>query len=470
MDDNLQGILDLAGVNAAMIFDGAGRLIGQRGKAIYDRSLCEEVSGMLARAVDSIALQNPGWESATAQYADGTILLRNVGPVAGASYVLAVVADGTLNPAFATVALRVASNKARRAIEVGQGLAPSAGSSAVLSSSAGGPPRASSSQVLGTTPHPGSGSRPVLATSGLSWSKAGGSGLLPGVPAAEPASAAYLARCAKALARSVGPMAKVYVEEAVRRISPQAPFSLAQARPLIGELAGQIEDAAERSAFLKSMESVEPAKVQQAETRTTYANRSAVLFRPRVYKEEILPAYQAFANAREKVLLKELLERARPLAAKARSGLGPNLLVLPELNDALKKLGSEAVSFGDLDLLAKRAVVTGLVDLLCVPWERKVTPVQPTWGCPLSEYLEPRSPWITEHLLRGVPSGTELKLPSGAYVRLCDPSEVERLREELALVPRPPGPGAAQGEYDTLVAMVNAIGQDPDLALALWSR
>jgi hypothetical protein len=470
LDELLQGILDLAGVNAAMIFDDAGRLVGQRGKAVYDRALCEQVGVMLARAVDSITLQNPDWESATAQYGDGTILLRNVGAVAGAGYVLAVVADAALNPAFAAVAIRVVSNKARRAIELGQGLAPSASSSAVFASSVGAAPRASTSQVLGTTPHPASGSRPVLATSGVSWSQAGGSGISGEIRTADAASAAYLARCAKALARFVGPMAKVFVEEAVRRISQDAPFSLAQARPLAEELAGQIEDGAEQAAFLKAMESKDAPRAEATKTLTTFADRSAVLFRPKVYREEILPAYQAFAGDREKILLQELLERARPLAPKARSGLGPNLLIQPELDDALKKLRSEATPFGDLDRLAKGAVVTGLVDLLCVPWDRKVVPVQRTWGCPLGEYLESQSPWISDHLLRGVPAGTEMKLPSGAPIRLCAAEEAERLRKELALVPRPAGSDAAQREYDTLLAILDAVIRNPDLVLALWSR
>jgi len=249
--DELQGILDLAGVNAAMVFDGSGRMVGQLGKAVYDRALCEQVSGMLAKAVDSLSLQHEGWESATAQFADGTILMRNVGAVAGTGYVLAVVADATLNPAFAAVALRVASNKARRAIELGQGLAPTAAASAAFSAT-GAQPRASSSQVLGGSQHPASGSRPVLTSSGLSWSRTGGSGVT-AITAADPASSAHLSRCAKALAQYVGPMAKVYVEESVRRVCPDMPFSLAQARALNEELAGQIEDPGDRAAFLKAI-------------------------------------------------------------------------------------------------------------------------------------------------------------------------------------------------------------------------
>ena len=126
MDENLQGLFDLAGVNAAVVFDGGGKLCAQRGKAVYDRALCEQVAGLMARAVDSIALQDEGWETATAHFADGTILLRRVGAVGGAAWVLGVVADAALNPAFAAVALRVAANKVKRALEASMGLAPSA--------------------------------------------------------------------------------------------------------------------------------------------------------------------------------------------------------------------------------------------------------------------------------------------------------------------------------------------------------
>jgi hypothetical protein len=49
-------------------------------------------------------------------------------------------------------------------------------------------------------------------------------------------------------------MAKVYVEEAVRRICPDAPFTLAQGRALCDDLAGQVEDSKDRAAFLKAVE------------------------------------------------------------------------------------------------------------------------------------------------------------------------------------------------------------------------
>jgi hypothetical protein len=73
------------------------------------------------------------------------------------------------------------------------------------------------------------------------------------VAVADPASGAFLARCAKELAHCVGPIAKVYVEEAVRRVTPDAPFAMAQARALLEDLAAQIEDPDDRAAFRKAL-------------------------------------------------------------------------------------------------------------------------------------------------------------------------------------------------------------------------
>ena len=134
MENSLQSLLDLAGVNAAVVYDGAGRLVAQRGKAVYDRALCEQVGAPISRAVDSIQLQHADWEAVTARFGDGTLMLRSLGEVAGASYVLAVVADATLNPAFAAVAIRVAATKLKRllaGVQAGglSGLATSLGSS-----------------------------------------------------------------------------------------------------------------------------------------------------------------------------------------------------------------------------------------------------------------------------------------------------------------------------------------------------
>jgi predicted regulator of Ras-like GTPase activity (Roadblock/LC7/MglB family) len=233
MEAILQTLMDLGGVTAAMVFDGAGQLLGHRGHSIYDRALCEQVGGALVKAIDAVQLQQEDWETITAQFQDGKLLLRKVGAVGGRTQVLAVVADANLNPSFATVAIRVAAGKLRKLLEGG----------------------AASSSLLGAShpagqSQPPSDSRPSLANSGLSWAKGSGSSVgLSKVQVADPAAGAFLGRCAKALAQAVGPIAKVYVEEAVRRVAPEAPFALAQSAALVEDLASQIEDPDDRKQF-----------------------------------------------------------------------------------------------------------------------------------------------------------------------------------------------------------------------------
>jgi predicted regulator of Ras-like GTPase activity (Roadblock/LC7/MglB family) len=259
MDAILQTLLDLGGVTATLVFDSAGQLLGHRGHSIYDRALCEQVSAALVRAIDAVQLQQEDWETIAAQFQDGKLLLRRIGAVGGRTQVLAVVADANLNPSFATVAIRVAAGKLRKLFEGGSASSPGGGSSPGLGSSpnlgsspglpAAAPPGASSSLLGGSSP---GDSRPVLANSGLSWSKTSSVGLSR-VQVADPAAGAFLSRAAKALAQAVGPIAKVYVEEAVRRIAPEAPFALGMASALVEDLAGQIEDPVDQKQFKATM-------------------------------------------------------------------------------------------------------------------------------------------------------------------------------------------------------------------------
>lgn len=263
METTLQSLLDLAGVNAAVVYDGAGRLVAQRGKSVYDRALCEQVGGSICKAVDSIQLQHDDWEAVTARFGEGTLMLRSLGEVAGATYLLAVVADATLNPAFAAVAIRVAATKLKKLLVGATAVGGMSALPTSLGSSVGPGPGGSqlgagrgpgSSQLFPPGAHPASGSRPAMASSGLSWSKAGGS-TFSSVAAADPAASALLTRASKELARHVGPMAKVYVEEAVRRLCADATFTTAHGPALAEELAGQVEDPADRAAFLQALAS-----------------------------------------------------------------------------------------------------------------------------------------------------------------------------------------------------------------------
>ncbi len=258
METILQGLMELGGVSATMVLDARGALVGHRAHAVYDRATCEHVGGTLMKAIESLQLQQEDWDTITAQFADGKILLRKLGIGAG-KHVLAVVADATLNASFATVALRVAANKLRAAIEGGGSHATSSShvvhGSGVQAGPGGSAPLSRSAAASGLLTPADSG--PVLANSGLSWTKSSNLGSqvggISGVSSADPASSAFLVRAAKELAKHVGPMSKVYVQEAVRRVSPDAPFALALSGAILEDLAGQIEDADDRAQFRKAL-------------------------------------------------------------------------------------------------------------------------------------------------------------------------------------------------------------------------
>jgi len=234
MEAVLQSILDVPGVGAVMVLDAAGHVAGHRGRAVYDRALCEQVGGLVIKAVDAIQLQQEDWDSMTATFGDGKLILRRLAGEEGVNHILAIVADATLNISFATVSIRVAANKLRAALRNG----------------------ATEAIPVTLTPVPvapsPADSKVALSNSGLSWSRPSSLGLSR-IATADPASAAFLSRSAKELARQLGPMAKVYVEEAVRRVSPDTPFALSAAAKLIEDLAGSIEDPEDREAFRKAV-------------------------------------------------------------------------------------------------------------------------------------------------------------------------------------------------------------------------
>jgi predicted regulator of Ras-like GTPase activity (Roadblock/LC7/MglB family) len=210
MDSVLSALHEVPGVTATMVFDAAGRLALHKGHAVYDRALCEHVAGLLVKAIDAVQLEQEEWDSMTAQFADGRILLRNL----GSAHFLAVVADAALSPTFSTVAMRIAVNKLKKGLEKGTltGLTPVSQPS--------------------VTPFSHPPTTPAAAR-----------------PAPGPEATAFLARCVKELARYVGPMSKVYVKEAVGRVCAGAPFTMAAAERLIEDLAQQLDDLGDRGAL-----------------------------------------------------------------------------------------------------------------------------------------------------------------------------------------------------------------------------
>jgi hypothetical protein len=253
MDSILKALHELAGVSATLVFDASGKVAARGGRAAQDTALIDQLAGTLVKAVDSIQLQHADWDAISAQYADGKVLLRNLGPVASTSYYLALISDSTLNVSFAAVAMRVAVNKLKKALGTGASPPPAAAAQAAaapptllrgvapaVSAAAGAPPSVEAN--------------PALANSGLSWSRVSSSGIgTSSIAVADSAASNFLMRCSKELARYVGPMAKVFIKESVRRVSPDAPFTLAMAPRLVADLATHISDPSGKLAFSRAL-------------------------------------------------------------------------------------------------------------------------------------------------------------------------------------------------------------------------
>jgi predicted regulator of Ras-like GTPase activity (Roadblock/LC7/MglB family) len=239
---------DVDGVQGAMIVDQAAAVLAHRAHTIYDLAVLQQVARSVINAADSVQLIQDDWDVLTTHYGEGKLLLRNL-RIAGAKprrYVLVVIADGTLNVAFLGVALRVAASKLTAELEAGPAVAQSTAIPVVAPSS--------TSRLPVAEP-----ARPELAKTGLSWSgvNAGstvGTSMVStsDVSVSDTASSAFLSACTKALAASLGPMAKVFVKEAVRKICAGRPFSRADGPALLAHLTSTIEDNDDRVMFQRA--------------------------------------------------------------------------------------------------------------------------------------------------------------------------------------------------------------------------
>ncbi|HEX3758220.1 MAG TPA: hypothetical protein VHW23_05920 [Kofleriaceae bacterium] len=241
----LQTLREVGGVQGAMVVDASAALIAHHAHTIYDRSVLQQVARSIVNSVDSAQLIQDDWDVMTVHFGDGKLLLRSL-RTSGAKprrYVLAVIADTTLNVAFLGVALRVAATKLIAELESG-------------------PPVASTSSAVPTPMATGTSGRvsaestkTEIAKTGLSWSgtTAGSGASGSDVEVTDPGSSTFLSACTKALAASVGPMAKVFVKEAVRKVCGDRPFSRADVPALVAHLSTSIDDLDDRTAFQRKM-------------------------------------------------------------------------------------------------------------------------------------------------------------------------------------------------------------------------
>jgi predicted regulator of Ras-like GTPase activity (Roadblock/LC7/MglB family) len=246
LESILQGLREVEGVQGAMVVDPGAAVVAHRAHGIYDLAVLQQVARSVVNSIDSVQLIQDDWDMLTAHFGDGKLLLRSLRTGGGKPqrYILAVIADATLNTAFLGVALRVAASKLLVELESGS----NASGSQVTPG-----PVVSSSYVSGRIPVVEQ-SRPEVARSGISWSGvSSGSGVGGSdIAVADSASSTYLSACTKALAASVGPMAKVFVKEAVRRVCGERPFSRADGPVLVAQLAAAIDDSDDRASFQRA--------------------------------------------------------------------------------------------------------------------------------------------------------------------------------------------------------------------------
>jgi hypothetical protein len=241
-------------------------VLGWHAHPVYDAELIQQVSKSVTSAVDSIKLLQENWESFTGQFTEGKLIIRNLTDTTKADapmVTLTVIADSRLNISFASVAIRVATNKLKAVLGKGLPSPMVLGSPAdvtePVSRVAPAPnlpslgPGVGSSLVGGSSGNIplGRSSPTTVASTGLSWSGLSGSSGMSGsgVSVVDSASSDFLTVCTKALARKVGPMSKILVKEAVIKVCPDGPFSLDNGRDLITELAKHIRNPAESQQF-----------------------------------------------------------------------------------------------------------------------------------------------------------------------------------------------------------------------------
>jgi predicted regulator of Ras-like GTPase activity (Roadblock/LC7/MglB family) len=278
----LQSLREVEGVQGAMVVDDAAAVVGYRAHPIYDDvSVLYQVARSVLTAVESVQLVQDDWDMLTAQFGEGKLLLRSLRTTQARRYILTVIADANLNLAFLGVALRVAAQKLVLELESPQasqsgpipvtfasgstGRFPamdsmraeqprtgtawgSAGSGTGVTggSSAGSSARSSFAAGSGASVNSGAGTgygvNPASATSATSAD----TGVM------DAASSTFLSAATKALAASVGPMAKVFVKEAVRRVCGERPFSRADGPAVLAHLASTIDDTDDRAMFQRA--------------------------------------------------------------------------------------------------------------------------------------------------------------------------------------------------------------------------
>lgn len=224
------------------------------------------------------------------------------------------------------------------------------------------------------------------------------------------------------------------------------------------------------------------AKYSQRKATVMSADVRLNLFDIRTYKERVLPAYQSFFKKDDTgpliALLRECIQKldADPQLAEH---LLWNSEVIEEDIGILKgtvhytpdgkssNQGETEESHKVRRDYAREFVSSNILQILCVPRDKRVNPEQEMTNTPLITYLYEKSGWIKDVFTfsRSVQGG-RLELTMGESSELFTKEDIQKFSAELNKVP-PPEDRQLRKEYDDLRAMVNIALEDPNLTLVI---
>ncbi|HET9626222.1 MAG TPA: hypothetical protein VFP84_32895 [Kofleriaceae bacterium] len=264
----LQSLREVDGVHGAMVVDDEAAVLAYRAHAIYDDiSVLHQVARSVLTAVESLQLVQDDWDVLAAQFGEGKLLLRSLRTAQSRRFILTVIADANLNVAFLGVALRVAAQKLVLELEAIATGTQSGPIPVAFAADTSRTEMSSRTEMASRTDMPSRQSGSWAASSGTGLRtgpipvQSGGipSGPITGVSAAvsevgvmDSASSSFLSAATKALAASVGPMAKVFVKEAVRKVCGERPFSREDGPAVLSYLATTIDDTDDRANFQRA--------------------------------------------------------------------------------------------------------------------------------------------------------------------------------------------------------------------------
>lgn len=207
-----------------------------------------------------------------------------------------------------------------------------------------------------------------------------------------------------------------------------------------------------------------------------------VLFNRRIYKEQVLPAYDLFLEkGNDELLVKLLRECIKKLDSNPRLAeellwnqeiieedigiISGTVFYSPDGNRSNQDKSEEAARVKRE--YARELLASNILQVLCVPYEKGLNPAQDMTNTPLTPYLYGKSEWIKDVMTfaRRV-HGKSLELSLGESSETLNSQDIREFIAELDKTPRPHDPDLGK-EFDNLRAILSAAGEDPDLMLVL---